>query len=180
MKGIIFTVFLEMVESRFGLEVVDQVLESNHLPSGGVYTSVGTYDFVEMLRLLRSLSENVQIPEESLLHAFGNYLFQALIDHYPEVVADFSNPMDLLAGIEDHIHTQVLKLYPNAELPTIRILEHKPHSMTLLYESSRGLYRLAHGLIESAFAHFNTTAGVKYELLNPEGTRVKFQISQHV
>ena len=52
MKGLVFTEFLEMVESKFGLEVVDNIIEHSELPSGGVYTSVGTYDFNEMLSLI--------------------------------------------------------------------------------------------------------------------------------
>ena len=35
MKGIVFTEFLEMVEEKYGYEVVDQIIEESKLPSGG-------------------------------------------------------------------------------------------------------------------------------------------------
>ena len=49
MKGIVFTEFLEMVETKFGLETVDNIIENSDLKSEGIYTSVGTYDFNEMV-----------------------------------------------------------------------------------------------------------------------------------
>ncbi len=55
MKGIVFTEFLEMVEDKFGLETVDSIIENSNLPSEGIYTSVGTYDFNEMVSLITSL-----------------------------------------------------------------------------------------------------------------------------
>jgi hypothetical protein len=36
MKGIVFAEFLELVEEKFGLEVVDRILQASTLPSGGV------------------------------------------------------------------------------------------------------------------------------------------------
>ena len=60
MKGMIFTEFLEMVESKFGLETVDTTIENSDLPSEGIYTSVGTYDFNEMVSLIAGLSEEVE------------------------------------------------------------------------------------------------------------------------
>lgn len=58
MKGIVFTEFLELVEDKFGLEMVDKIISSSELESGGIYTSVGTYSFSEMLQLLQHLSDN--------------------------------------------------------------------------------------------------------------------------
>ena len=55
MKGIVFTEFLEMVEETFGLETVDTIIENSNLPSEGIYTSVGTYDFNEMVSLITAL-----------------------------------------------------------------------------------------------------------------------------
>jgi hypothetical protein len=49
MKGIIFTEFLELVENKYGLEMVDTLIQHSKLQSKGVYTSIGTYQFSEML-----------------------------------------------------------------------------------------------------------------------------------
>src|SRR5688572_20439814 len=51
-KGIVFTEFMEMVESSFGLAVTQKILDHSNVPSKGVYTSVGTYDDQELLSLV--------------------------------------------------------------------------------------------------------------------------------
>ena len=53
MKGVVFTEFLEMVEDRFSPEMADRIIEGAELASGGVYTTVGTYDHGEMIQLVR-------------------------------------------------------------------------------------------------------------------------------
>ncbi len=179
MKGIVFTEFLEMVELDFGLEVVDSIIESSNLPSEGIYTSIGTYDFNEMLSLITNLSTTVKIPVGDLIYTFGHFLFNSLAKAHPEVIENYKSPLPLIYSIEDHIHVHVKKLYPEAELPTFRIVEKTENSISLIYSSSRGLYRLAQGLLEKTFAHFNTTATVKYSLLKEDGTQVKFDIVQN-
>lgn len=179
MKGIIFTDFLEMVESIYGLEVVDNIIENSDLPSEGIYTSVGTYDFNEMLKLVTNLSAEVKTPANDLVHAFGLYLFDGLAKTHPEVIANYHSPINMLYAIEDHIHVHVKKLYPDAQLPSFKILEKTNESITMIYSSSRGLYKLAQGLIEKAFEHFNGKCTVQYELLKEDGTEVKFDIIQH-
>ena len=52
MKGVVFNVFLEMVEDHFSYNMVDDLLLSLDLPSGGSYTSIGTYDVNEMVSLV--------------------------------------------------------------------------------------------------------------------------------
>ncbi|WP_420401994.1 heme NO-binding domain-containing protein [Flagellimonas sp.] len=179
MKGIVFTEFLEMVESNYGLEIVDSIIENCDLPSGGAYTSVGTYDFNEMVSLIAELSKQTEVAQEKLLYSFGHYLFGGLTSAHPEVVASYRNPMGLLYGIEDHIHVHVLKLYPDAELPRFKILSKTENSLEMIYISSRGLYALAHGLIEKTFEHFGKNVQVDYKLLNENGTEVKFTIVQN-
>ena len=179
MKGIVFTEFLEMVESEFGLAVVDAIIDECDLPSEGIYTSVGTYDFNEMAALIKSLSNNVGVDSNSLIFSFGRYLFTSLGKAHPEVIQSYTNPLGLLYSIEDHIHVHVQKLYPEAELPTFKILEKTDTSISMIYASSRGLYRLAHGLIEKCFEHYNGSAQVSFELLKEDGTEVKFDIVQN-
>lgn len=177
MKGIVFTEFLEMVEDQFGLETVDAIIEASQLPSDGIYTSVGTYDFNEMVLLLQNLSERTKISQDDLLQTFGHYLFVSLGKAHPEVIKSYTSPIGLLYSIEDHIHVHVQKLYPDAELPTFNILDKTDTSISMVYISSRGLYRLAHGLIEKCFEHFNASSIVTYELLKDDGTQVKFDIA---
>lgn len=179
MKGIVFTEFLEMVEETFGLETVDTIIENSELPSGAAYTAVGTYDFNEMVQLLTNLSQETEIPANDLLYTFGTYLFNSLAGVHPEVVAGYKAPLNLLYSIEDHIHVHVKKLYPDAELPTFKILEKTDNTMVMIYSSSRGLYALAHGLMTKTFEHFNKKVDVDMELLNEQGTEVKFSIVQH-
>jgi hypothetical protein len=178
MKGIVFSEFLEMVEASFGLETVDAIIEKADLPSGGAYTSVGTYEFSEMLQLVSQLSSATTIPVNDLLYSFGLYLFDSLVKVHPEVVSSYKTPLNLLYSIEDHIHVQVKKLYPDAELPTFKILERTDSSLTMIYSSSRGLYALAHGLIKKTFEHFQKSVEVDMKLLNEQGTEVKFAIVQ--
>ncbi|CAM3566866.1 heme NO-binding domain-containing protein [Zobellia roscoffensis] len=179
MKGIVFTEFLEMVEDKFGLETLDNIIENGNLPSEGIYTSVGTYDFNEMVTLITNLSEETKIPVGDLIYAFGLYLFAGLANSHPEVIKNYNTPLGLLYCIEDHIHVHVKKLYPDAELPSFKVLDKTDTTITMVYSSSRGLYRLAHGLIEKAFEHFGGTATITYDVLKEDGTEVKFDIVQN-
>ena len=66
MKGIVFTEFLEMVESKYSADVVDEILDDGTLPSGGIYTSVGTYDHGEMISLLSALGRHTGLGNQEL------------------------------------------------------------------------------------------------------------------
>lgn len=178
MKGIVFTEFLEMVEENFGLEVLDDILESSELESEGIYTSVGTYEFGEMLVLISNLSNKVTIPVNDLLYEFGKFLFNSLKNAHPEVIKSYSDPISMIQSIEDHIHVHVKKLYPDAELPTFNVLHKTDTTISTIYESSRGLYSLAHGLMEQTFTHFNKNVSISYQLLKEDGTKVKFEVLQ--
>jgi len=179
MKGIVFTEFLEMVESSFGYEVVDTIIENSNLPSKGAYTAVGTYAFSEMVELLTNLSSAVKISSQELLYTFGRFLFHSLERVHPEIIQNFKDPIHLLNAIEDHIHIQVKKLYPEAELPSFKILSKTSTSISMVYCSSRGLYALAHGLIEETFVRFEQSASISYELLTDNGSEVKFDIQRN-
>ena len=179
MKGIVFTEFLEMVEEKFGLEVVDSIIEEADLPSNGIYTAIGTYEFNEMVSLITNLSSTVKIDADTLIYTFGHYLFTSLGKAHPEVIKSYTNPLGLLYSIEDHIHVHVQKIYPEAELPTFKILDKTDNSLSMVYSSSRGLYRLAHGLIEKCFEHYNSSAQVSFNLIKEDGTEVQFDIVQN-
>ncbi|UOB19074.1 heme NO-binding domain-containing protein [Abyssalbus ytuae] len=179
MKGIVFTEFLEMVEDAFGLETVDYIIENSALKSKGIYTSVGTYPFSEMVSLITNLSQKVNIPADDLIYEYGKYFFNVLFTNHSGIFEAYTSPVELLNSVENHIHVHVRKIYPEAELPTFDVLENKDNSMIMVYKSERGLYKFAQALIEKTFEHYNRSAIVNFEKLNELGTEVKFTITQN-
>ncbi|WP_115461083.1 heme NO-binding domain-containing protein [Winogradskyella aurantiaca] len=178
MKGIIFTEFLDLVEDKFGLPMVDQIIQQSELASGGIYTSVGTYEFSEMLQLLTHLSNNTSMSIDDLLMVYAEHLFAVLINSYPHLVERYKDPMELLASIENHIHVEVQKIYPEAQLPTFDLVERQEDKMIMIYKSERALYMLGKGLMLETFKLFDTPVKIEYEKLNEKGTEVKFSINK--
>lgn len=179
MKGIVFTEFLELVEDKFGLEYVDEIIEKSDLESEGVYTAIGTYKFNEMVQLLTHLSNKTELSIDVLLYTYGLHFFSVLESSYGAIVTSYKQPLDLLNSIENHIHVQVRKIYPDAELPTFEVTHKSDHKMTMIYTSDRGMYSFAKGLMEATFSHYGKVATIDMEKLNPKGTEVKFEITQH-
>ncbi|MDC8005694.1 heme NO-binding domain-containing protein [Aureisphaera galaxeae] len=179
MKGIVFTEFLELVETKFGLEMVDRIIEESDLKSNGIYTAVGTYEFSEMLQLLTRLSEHTEIDPDDLLLVYGEHFFNVLVTNYSFLLDIYNTPIDLLSSIENHIHVEVRKIYPDAELPTFKVLDKTPKSLIMVYSSSRALYNFGLGLMNKTFEHFNASATILLEKIRPDGTEVKFSITQN-
>ncbi|WP_271855472.1 heme NO-binding domain-containing protein [Patiriisocius marinus] len=176
MKGIVFTGFLELVEEKFGFEMVDTIITKSELPSNGAYTAVGTYSFGEMLSLLTNLSNETDISIDDLLLVYGEHFFTVVEDSYPEFLLQYKAPIDMLSSIENHIHVEVRKIYPDAELPTFAIVEKTEDSLVMIYKSSRAMHAFGRGLMNKTFEHFNTKASILVEKIKPNGTEVKFSI----
>jgi len=154
MKGVVFTEFMGMVEQRFSPEMLDDIIDDAHLPSGGAYTAVGTYPHGEMVALVSALSSRSGATVPDLLRAFGEYLFGRFVKSYPVFFKGQTDAFVFLAGIEDVIHAEVRKLYPDAELPRFEVEHHDDRRLVIIYSSGRHFEDLAEGLIAGCIAHF--------------------------
>ncbi len=178
MKGLIFTEFLDMVERKFSPAMVDDIIDDAQLPSGGVYTTVGTYPHSEMLALVQCLSKETRLPIPALMKLFGHYLFGRFWELYPHFFREISNAFDFLDSIEHYVHTEVRKLYPDAELPTFETTRSADNqTLHMEYRSKHPFSSLAEGLIEGCLAHFKENAKVtRQDISAGQGTHVIFQI----
>lgn len=176
MKGIVFTEFLDLVEQKFGLEMVDAIIDESSLPSNGIYTSIGTYSFSEMLSLLTSLSRHTKLSIDDLLLVYAEHFFGVIRESYPGFLAQYNDPIEMLSSIENHIHVEVRKIYPDAELPTFIVEEKTQNKLIMIYKSSRAMYSFGRGLMNKTFEHFNAKATILVEKLKEDGTEVKFSI----
>lgn len=175
MKGVVFTEFIEMVEDTFSYEVADHIIEASDLPSGGVYTSLGTYDHQEMVQLVTHLSAQTDVPVSDLVQAFGKHLFSRFVEGYPQFFAGVPTAFDFLKGIEEHIHVEVLKLYPDAQLPTFDCQNGTPGRLEMTYKSQRPFADLAEGLIVGCIEHFGENIEyVREDLPGTPGTSARF------
>ncbi|MCL5128195.1 MULTISPECIES: heme NO-binding domain-containing protein [unclassified Algibacter] len=179
MKGIVFTEFLDLVEDKFGLEMVDRIITSSTLDSEGVYTAVGTYSFSEMLQLLQHLSENTGISIDNLLLVYAEHFFSVIEKSYPGLLATYKDPIEMISSVENHIHVEVRKIYPDAELPTFEVVEKTENSLILIYKSSRAMHHFGLGLMNKTFEHFNSTAKIDLENIKEDGTEVRFIIQKN-
>lgn len=177
MKGIVFTEFLEMVEKKFDYEMVDDILTMKELPSGGIYSAVGTYSHNEMVTLVGNLHEKTDIPMPVLLETFGEYLFATLQKAYGSMFSHVSSGIELLNSIEEHIHVQVKKLYPDAELPTFKVLEKSKNRIVMEYHSERKMSDFGVGLIRGCMKFYEEEVTIEKELITEDGKIVKFTIT---
>lgn len=176
MKGLIFTEFIEMVEQEMGFEMVHNIISESHLPSEGIYTAVGTYPMAEMLELLTQLSKRTKIEIPELLFTFGKHLFSRFSVLYAHFFEGKNSAFELLENIEDYIHVEVLKLYPDAALPTIDVLKQDDSNMQLIYRSPRKLSQLAVGLMTGCAEHFKEEIEISEIKYIDGGSEVWFQL----
>ena len=179
MKGIVFCEFVEMMEQEFSGEMADEIISGAQLESGGAYTTVGTYDHHEMLTLVTRLSEKTGMPVPDLINAFGRYLFGRFFELYPAFFEGVDGAFSFLDRIEEHVHVEVRKLYPDAELPTFATSRPNDDTMVMVYQSKRPFADLAHGLIEGCIAHYDEPVNVESEDLSNDGrTHVRFTLTR--
>jgi hypothetical protein len=159
MKGIVFSEFSEMVEEVFSPEILDQIIEQADLPSQGAYTAVGTYDHAEIFSLVQHLSVATDTPADVLVKAFGRHLAGRFSTLYPGFFDGVDGTFEFLETIENHVHAEVRKLYPDAELPAFDTCS-EGERLTLLYQSRRPFADLAEGLILGCSEYFGETVEI--------------------
>jgi hypothetical protein len=180
MKGMVFTEFSAMVEEQFGENMMDTIIEQSELPSKGIYTAVGTYDHTEILQLVTALSSETNIEVPKLALAFGQHLYTYFHSHYQEFFQMGSTAFEFLQSVEEHIHVEVKKLYPDAELPRFdcRIIDESQFEM--VYRSTRPFADVAEGLIRACIHNYNESITVQRENVQDEnGSGVCFLLTKH-
>jgi len=176
MKGIVFTIFNKMIEDNFGLEVWDGLIERTKPKSEGVYTTAETYPEAELLNYVVALSETTNIDAYDLIKTFGEFTFPILAEKYP-VFVEGKELKEFLLSVHDVIHVEVLKLYPEAQLPTFTYEDVSENKLVMIYESKNDLRAFAEGLINGAASFFKKGINQELQEINVEdGFCVKFTL----
>lgn len=178
MKGVVFATFLDLIESEFGLSTVDAMLEKAETSTQGVFTSAGTYPSSDMTKMVDVLSELTKAPKGDLYRHFGKHLFFVLKGGYPIFFEKATGALDFMATINNYIHVEVRKLYPDADLPYFDIEAHTEDRLIMVYRSHRCMSDLALGLTEGCLESFGEEAEIHRTFLEQDGSVVRFDIQK--
>lgn len=162
MKGLVFTEFLDHVDDAFGPEMVETVVSTSDLESGGAYTSVGTYKCSELAALIVSLSQTSGAAIDALVFGFGVHLADSFYAQHPEFFKTNSF-FDFVESVDNRIHVEVKKLYPDADLPRFLTVSRSPSELVIDYVSQNSLEVLAHGLLHRSAELFGEAVTVSLE-----------------
>ena len=162
MKGLVFTTFYEFCEANYGGDILDDVIQAADLPNDGAYTSVGTYSFSEMISLVTALSKISGKPLDATLEKFGVHCFSTWVKNWPSHF-DGKDLFDILASVDEFHEREVRKIYPDAELPSFRVVSRTEDRLVLGYRSCKPLADLAGGVIKGVAVHLNESVRLRHE-----------------
>lgn len=169
MKGMVFTELMNMAEQAIGEEAVDDILDGLSLENDGAYSAVGNYPCAELMRIVGAIGDHTGIPMPELQRQFGQWIHGRFVESYPDFFRDKANVLAMLDAIENEVHVEVRKLYPDAELPTFETEWMDETALKMTYRSDRPLVPFCHGMIEACVAHFGAPAKVTVQEIGGDG-----------
>ena len=178
MKGIVFNLLEEAVTTDFGDATWDRLLDDAGLD--GAYTSLGSYDDAEIMRLVEVASQALQIPPADVLRWFGRRAMPLLAGRYPAFFGGHAGTRAFLLTLNSIIHPEVRKLYPGASPPVFDFDTGDYTTLVIGYNSARRLCALAEGFIAGAAEHYGEQAQVSQSQCMHDGAeKCVFHVSIH-
>lgn len=174
MKGIVFSLFFDIIEQRFGMETLETMLERTGLTHP--FTSVGDYKHHELIAMIQAIHQLAGESVDNLQREVGKAMFSSLYQTLPIPIQHDLPFVEFLKKVEDEIHAEVKKLYPNARPPKFIFIEQSGEATVFEYQSHRCLSSLCLGLLEGCAAHFSQPITITSHYLKPDGSAVRFTI----
>lgn len=176
MKGVVFVELLNMAEQTFGEDVVDDVIEAADLENGGIYTAVGNYPCSELMKIVEGFSAYSGLGPDVLQRKFGHWMMDFFRRTYPDFFTGKTTSFEMLEAVDQEIHVEVLKLYPDAELPRFETERTGERQLEMVYTSPRPLISFCHGLIEACVDNFDETAEIAIAATPEQNNSTTFRI----
>ena len=158
MKGVIFNVVEEVVEDLFDTDTWDDLLDAAEVD--GAYTALGDYADSELLSIVTAACAATGMTPEDLLRTVGHHALPKLASRVPESLTDAPDAFTFIRNVNDIIHPEVLKIYPDSIPPAFTFEDH-PDGLVVHYRSARHLPALAEGLLSGVTLLFDEDVHVQ-------------------
>jgi hypothetical protein len=165
MYGIVNQAIQELVTNNYGTEKWQQVLAKSGVKED-FFLSNEPYDDSITYQLAGAASEVLQLPLQSVLHAFGEFwVMNTGHKKYGALMsAGGTNLKEFIENLPV-FHNRVSLVYPNLRPPEFKVSDIKDNSIQLHYFSHRqGLTEFVRGLLIGLSKLFKTETQI--ELLN--------------
>ncbi|MGY4711840.1 heme NO-binding domain-containing protein [Mycolicibacterium sp. CBM1] len=167
MKGIIFNLLEDVVIAGHGDQAWEDLLDRAGLD--GVYTSLGSYDDAEMMRLVAAAGTELSLTDDEVLRWFGRRAIPFMSERWPAFFSAHQHTVPFLRTLNSVIHPEVRKLYAGAYCPHFDFTSAADGSLLIGYRSQRRLCGLAHGFILGAGDHYGEELTVRHEQCTSRG-----------
>lgn len=175
MKGIVFNLLEEAVNTDFGEATWDRLLDDAGLD--GAYTSLGSYDDAEIVKLVEVAAHALNIPGQDVLRWFGRRAMPLLVRRYPVFFSGHQDTRSFLLTLNSLIHPEVRKLYPGSTPPVFDFDTSDAGTLVIGYNSQRKLCALAEGFMQGAAEHYREQATIGHSQCMHEGAdKCVFQV----
>ena len=173
MKGIVFVKFNDFIVEHWGEQFWDELMTAADLPSEGAFTSTLRYNDQELFTLFELIVEKKNISGKELQMLFGYWFFKAIYPHTPPSAnaQDFQDVFKFLHGVQNMIHIEVNKLYPDVLLPEFIFIDETPTTLTFHYKSPRQLCFFCEGLVHGLAKHLSQKVEVSQPECQHEGNK---------
>ena len=148
MKGVIFNLLERVVTDEYGVDVWDDLIDDAGVT--GAYSSLGNYDDSEIEALVAAAAAKTGQTRAQVLHWFGVRAMPLLRELYPSLFDPHGSSHDFVLSVNEMIHPEVRKLYPDAQCPFFHMRRSGEDVVTMKYESQREMIDLAHGFLDGA------------------------------
>lgn len=160
MKGVLFNVVEDVVTVTASADAWDDVLDAADV--SGSYTSLGNYPDAELSAIVEQVADTVDLSVDDTLRLSGRLGFEHLVARAPALIAPYPDWRSVIVALDDIIHPEVLKVYPDAEVPRFTVVDDSD-GLVVEYVSARGLCALADGLIIGCGAWYDVALSVTHD-----------------
>lgn len=154
MKGIIFNLLESYIEKNFDDDIVETIFDENDLITKEPFVGPGTYPDEDLYLLIDKTSKYANKEKNAILFDLGKHMLHKVLLKYPEFTKNISHPKDFILSVDQVIHVEVKKLYPDATTPGFIYKEISNDKLEMTYLSNRKFCFLAEGLLEGTKEYF--------------------------
>lgn len=155
MKGIVFLLCRQVIRDERGEDAVEDLLAEAGLPSS--FAEGEDYPDAQLEALIEAAGPYVPTGEDEAARWIGRNAIEKLAVEYPSFFQPYASIVGLVADLDEEIHPEVQKIFPDATFPRFEIGDGSDADLVVAYRSERDLCLFAEGLIDGAAGRYGET-----------------------